>query len=372
MTTEKLSVMVVDDSVLYRKILVDSLRAIADVEVVATACDGVIALAKIEIYKPDLLTLDLEMPKLDGLGVLRELNKQPDHPGVIMLSAFTSDGARDTTEALHLGAFDFVLKPNGHDVARNAVEIQRKLAEKIDAFRDARRVDLPTPKPPATRRTFPAGQHNDSLQAREPKPADPQTKGQSPEVVAIGISTGGPQSLMRMLPEIPADFPVPILIVQHMPPMFTKSLADDLDRHCGLSVCEAEKGQSVEAGKIYIAPGGHQMKIHQSGGGVLIDVTDDAPENSCRPAVDYLFRSVANVYGGASLGVIMTGMGSDGTIGSQLMKRRGASIIAQDENSCVVFGMPKLLVKQGIANIVAPLDDIAKHIVRSVGQEISA
>lgn len=354
--------MVVDDTVMYRKILADALRAIPGVEVVATACDGNIALAKIDIYKPDLLTLDLEMPKLDGLGVLRELRKQSNPPGVIMLSASTFAGAKDTTAALRLGAFDFVLKPTSSSITENMADIRKRMAEKIDAFRNTRRVDQAEP------RTFvkdrPASAHPND-RSIEPKAEPPRAHSpQRPEVVAIGISTGGPQALACMLPKLPADLPIPILIVQHMPPLFTESLAADLNRRCMLNVCEAKAGQRVEAGRVYIAPGGRQMKVQHSVDGVVIAITDDPRENSCRPAVDYLFRSVAKVYGGAAMGVIMTGMGSDGTVGSQLLKRRGASIIAQDEESCVVFGMPRLLVEEGIADIVSPLDNISDHVVR--------
>ena len=188
----------------------------------------------------------------------------------------------------------------------------------------------------------------------------------------IGVSTGGPASLTQMLPRLPANLGAPVLIVQHMPPVFTKSLADDLDRRCALRVWEACDGQPVCAGNVLIAPGGKQMKVEMTGGRVTVTITNDPPENSCRPSVDYLFRSVSSIYGKNAVGVIMTGMGSDGAKGCRQMKQQGAAIIAQDEATCVVFGMPKGPIEEGIADIVAPLGDIASEIVRLVGKGAAA
>jgi two-component system chemotaxis response regulator CheB len=190
------------------------------------------------------------------------------------------------------------------------------------------------------------------------------------EVVAVGISTGGPQALGHFLPQLPADLGAPVLIVQHMPPYFTASLASDLDRRCGLKVSEAVDGQSVTAGHVLIAPGGKQMKVVKNGPGTKIRITDDPPENSCCPSVDYLFRSVTRVYGGNAVGVIMTGMGNDGALGCKQMKQRGAAIIAQDEASCVVFGMPKEPVETGIVDVVVPLNEIAAEITSRVPHQV--
>jgi two-component system chemotaxis response regulator CheB len=185
-------------------------------------------------------------------------------------------------------------------------------------------------------------------------------------VVAIGISTGGPKALTEMMPRLSGTFPVPILIVQHMPPVFTKSLADDLSERCKFRVVEAFDGQFVRPGTALIAPGGKQMKVCRESDRVIVRITDDPPENSCRPSVDYLFRSVLSVYGAHTMGVIMTGMGNDGTAACRLIKQRGGTIVAQDEASCVVFGMPRELVEQGIADVVAPLDRIASEITQLV------
>ena len=187
-----------------------------------------------------------------------------------------------------------------------------------------------------------------------------------PQVVALGISTGGPKALTEMVPQLPANLPVPLLIVQHMPPVFTKSLADDLNNRTQLTVREAIDGQPIRAGEVWIAPGGRQMKVERENAQIVLRITDDPPENSCRPSVDYLFRSVAEVYGGRAVGVIMTGMGSDGSLGCRRLKHCGASIIAQDAATCVVFGMPREPIEKGIADVVAPLGQIAAEITRLV------
>lgn len=199
------------------------------------------------------------------------------------------------------------------------------------------------------------------LPAVEPNPRSAKTR---PLVVALGVSTGGPQALMRVLPKLPGDLPVPVLVVQHMPPVFTRTLADNLTRESSLPVYEAADGQTVESGCILIAPGGLQMKVERENRAVVVRITDDPPERSCKPSVDYLFRSVAEVFGGNAVGVLMTGMGADGLNGCHLLKQRGATIVAQDEASCVVYGMPREVVEQGLADIVAPLDEIASEIIR--------
>ncbi|MEN6497970.1 MAG: CheB methylesterase domain-containing protein [Thermoguttaceae bacterium] len=185
-----------------------------------------------------------------------------------------------------------------------------------------------------------------------------------PLVVALGVSTGGPQALKRVLPKLPEDLPVPVLVVQHMPPVFTRTLADNLARQCALQVCEASDGQIVEPGWVLIAPGGMQMKIERCNCEIVVRITDDPPERSCKPSVDYLFRSVVEVFGGNAVGVLMTGMGADGVNGCRLLRQRGAKIVAQDEASCVVYGMPRELVEQGLADLVVPLDEIADEIIR--------
>lgn len=370
MSENTIRVLVVDDTAIYRRVVSNVLVDAPGIEVVGTAPNGKIALRKIEQLKPDILTLDLEMPEMDGLEVLRQLKAQDSPVGAIMLSAFTSDGVRSTVKALALGAFDFVLKPTSGSIEESIAILKRELCPKIEAFAHTRCVrNILLGKKPSS------GASAQTPAATDTKPPDIVQRmtgiatgaAGKPEVVVLGISTGGPQSLAQMLPKLPADLPIPILIVQHMPPMFTKSLADDLDKKCALSVSEAHNGQLVQPGRIIIAPGGKQMKIRKFQENIIISITDDPPENSCKPAVDYLFRSVAHTFGGRALGVIMTGMGNDGSLGCRLLKRNGAPILTQDEATCVVYGMPKQPADEGLADVIAPLDRIADEITRLVG-----
>ena len=358
--TEALRILVVDDSVVYRTLVSGILSEIPDVEVIGTASTGRIALGKIAQLHPHLVTLDLEMPDYDGLEVLRRLPQAAAEVGVVMLSAFTAANADATVEALNLGAFDFVLKPSGPDSHDNAQRLRRQLRLKVESFRRSRQI-----------RSILSGQARPAA-----APAAPPTaiaggarlmpRGR-PEAVVIGVSTGGPAALKRMLPGLGADFPAPVLVVQHMPPVFTRSLAEDLNRHCRLRVAEAADGQLVEPGWILIAPGGKQMRVERVASTPVVRLTDDPHENSCRPSADYLFRSVAEVYGGRTLGVLMTGMGSDGVAGFRQLHKLGAALLAQDEASCVVFGMPREPIREGIAKPLA-LDALAGEITRLVGQ----
>jgi two-component system chemotaxis response regulator CheB len=366
---DPIRVLIVDDTITYRKIVSDVLADLPGVKVVGTAANGRIALQKIEQLRPDLLTLDLEMPEMDGLDVLRRLNHSGSNVQAIMLSGANTNGANLTMTALKLGAFDFVLKPTNDKVEKNVEFLRHELGLKIQAFARSQRVHTilhgPAPAPPHTL-TAPHPHKEVAHVPHTQRPFEINTF--KPEVVALGISTGGPASLTRMLPQLPANLGVPILIVQHMPPMFTKSLADDLNRRCALRVCEACDGQPVSPGNVLIAPGGKQMKVERADGHITVHITDDPPMNSCKPSVDYLFRSVSEVYGRKAVGVIMTGMGNDGARGCQEMKRQGAAIIAQDEATCVIYGMPKGPIDDGIADVVAPLDNIALEILRLVGK----
>ena len=362
MTThsQPLKCLVVDDSTLYRKIVRDILNSFPDVEVVGISSDGDLALDKIETLKPDLVTLDLEMPRLDGIGVLREMSARGLSPATIMVSAFTARGAKTTTTALQLGAFDFILKPTTNSMEESIQHLRRDLLPKVNACR-ARMTSQ------TGRTTRPA-----SVRTRQP-PARPTPRVRRgiplrPDIVAIGVSTGGPKSLTEVLPKLPANFPVPIVLVQHMPPMFTKSLAEDLDTRCALHVMEATNGQPLRKGEILIAPGGKHMKVVKLPTGPVVQITDEAPVRNCKPSVDYLFNSVAKVYGARSLGVVLTGMGDDGTEGARALKQVGASIIAQDEASCVVYGMPKSIVTNGLADTITPLNKIDKSIMTAFQQ----
>lgn len=352
---QKLRCLVVDDSALYRKIVRDVLATAPDVEVIGAAADGVRAIDQIASLKPDLVTLDLEMPRLDGIGVLRKMKERGISTPAIMVSAFTASGAKATTEALGLGAFDFILKPNTSSLDQSILQLRRDLLPKVKA------VQL---------RTASARLANPSRTARPTRPArpvpsspasKPKLPGIRPEIIAIGISTGGPQALTQLLPKLPADFRTPIVIVQHMPPMFTKSLAEDLDRRCKLKVSEATQGQPIRPGEVLIAPGGKHMRVAKLATGAVVQMTDDPPERNCKPAVDFLFRSVASCYGPRALAAVLTGMGDDGAAGAKHIKQAGGSVITQDEASCVVYGMPKAVVDAGLADSVLPLNRVVDH-----------
>lgn len=361
-----LRVLVVDDTVVYRKIVSDVLSELPGVEVAGSAHNGKAAMIKTLSLKPDLLTLDIEMPEMSGIEVLKQLQKQAPRVGAIMLSTLTSEGGAMTMKALELGAFDFIPKPQSGTMAENKIKIAALLGPILKAFSRSRRITgILNKKPSAFKSTV---KRSMPTTTAVEKTAGRKVKRAKSEIIAIGISTGGPNALAKMLPRIPKEIDVPIVIVQHMPPVFTKSLAKSLNAKCAIEVREAVNGEPIKPGLALIAPGGKQMKIVAGADGKnrVIKITNDPPENSCRPSADYLFRSVAHHYVGRATGVIMTGMGSDGTQGLQLMKTNGATIIAQNEKTCVVFGMPKESIESGVVDIVSPLDKIADEIVKTV------
>ena len=355
MSQTSIHALVIDDSALYRKFVKSVLDEIPGVEVIGTATNGVIGLEKIQSLKPELITLDLEMPEMDGLGLLRELSDKKIEVAPIMISSLTEEGAKATNTALQLGAFDFVLKPVGKDPDSSREQLKADLAPKIQAFisRTTRLANRATAN----------SQRVGASDAVERMLKSVSHCHRKPKILGIGISTGGPAALNKVMPKLPGNFPCPIVIVQHMPPKFTKSLADDLNRLCQLEVMEAEHGMIAKPGQVLIAPGGSQMRVSRQGDFAHIEITDDPPERNCKPAVDYLFRSLANHYGDEAMGAVLTGMGDDGTLGCKLLKRKGARILVQDESSCVVWGMPRSVFEAGIADDVVPLDGIADCLV---------
>lgn len=367
-TSSKLRVLVVDDTIVYRKAVSDIIEELPEVELVGVAHNGQIALSKIKTLKPDLITLDIEMPVMNGLEVLQVLQKEHPEIGAIMLSTLTAEGSVMTLKALEYGAFDFILKPQSKNAIEGKKEIKNLLHPIIKAFKLSK-------APKSNRRPLLAGKAQ-SQKTFKPLGRPAGTGSVSPaamhrgksEIVTIGISTGGPNALTRVLPKLPGSLGVPILIVQHMPPVFTASLANSLDKKCALTVKEAEHGEILQDNVVYIAPGGKQMKISAKADGKhrMIQITNDPPENSCKPAVDYLFRSIADYYVGRTTAVIMTGMGSDGTRGLEKLKQKGAFIIAQDEASCVVYGMPKAPADLGLPDKIVSLEKIADEIIKTV------
>jgi two-component system chemotaxis response regulator CheB len=317
------------------------------------------------------MTLDLEMPGMGGLEVLDALREAKDSTSVIVVSALTRQGSQMTLRALEKGVFDFITKPDLPSVEQNLEAIRRELAPRVRAV--ANRLEVrsilrqhPAPVPPnghAKPTPPPRAQPLPGVAGHLSPLAIPG----KPELVLIGVSTGGPNALARLLPAIPSDIGVPLLIVQHMPPIFTQSLAESLATRCGIRVREALHGDKLEPNTAFIAPGGRQMRLaHGPETPLTLQITDDPPENNCRPAVDYLFRSVANHLPGRAMAVILTGMGSDGTLGLKLLKRHGCFVIAQDEASCVVYGMPRAAVEAGVADLVLPLEAIGGRIAAAV------
>ena len=373
---KRLKVMVVDDTIFYRKIVSDILAALPDVEVVGTAVNGKIALFKISTLRPDLITLDIQMPEMDGLQVLTHLQKEAPDIGIIMLSNMTHEGGEMTVKALELGAFDFISKPQAGTLSDNMAAVKTLLTPMLKAY--SRRHEIKKIlRGEADNGSDDGSKKRDIVQSAE-KGTDNLTqrmtgvsgkiKFKKSEIVAIGISTGGPRALAKMMPLMPPDLGVPILIVQHMPPVFTASLAKSLGSKCPLKVQEAREGDILSPNIVFIAPGGKHMKIGACAGGRerRIKITDDPPENSCKPSADYLFRSVAEQYSDRATGVIMTGMGSDGTEGIRRLKEKGSFIIAQDEATSTVFGMPKETIEAGYADVVTPLENMVQEIVSTV------
>ena len=363
-----LKILVVDDTAVYRKIVTDALAQIPDIGIVGTASNGKIALSRIRELKPDLITLDIEMPEMNGLEVLQALKNQSSSVGVIVVSSLTVKGGELTMKALELGAFDFITKPEGGSTDGNLANIRKSLEPLLSAFARRKEVSVilqgRTQSPRKTGTERKGFEEGPSVASRMGNIINRQRS----EAVGIGISTGGPNALASLLPDLPGDINVPVFLVQHMPPYFTQSMAQSLDAKCSLTVKEAENGEYVESNVVYVAPGGRQMRVTLGADATkkIIRVTDDPPENNCRPSVDYLFRSLAHHYLGRSTGVIMTGMGNDGTLGLKLMKRNGAAVIAQDEATSVVFGMPKEAIEAGVVDIVVPLDQIASEIIKTV------
>ncbi|MDM9384845.1 chemotaxis response regulator protein-glutamate methylesterase [Chlorogloeopsis sp. ULAP01] len=345
----KIRVLVVDDAVVVRSRVSKILSGDPELEVVGVAANGSIALAKIPHLNPDVVLLDVEMPQMNGLETLAALRKIYPHLPVIMFSTSTRTGAIATLEALSLGASDYATKPNnlGSTEATNQY-IREDLIPKIKVFA-AKTTAFPKPTT-ITDQVFP------------PVP----TRRKQVDIVAIGVSTGGPNALATILPELPVDLPVPILIVQHMPVMFTKLLAERLSAKCQIPVDEAVSGVAIKPGHAWIAPGNFHMVVQQDGTTVRLATHQEPPENSCRPSVDVLLRSVAKVYGAGAIAVILTGMGQDGLHGSQCIREAGGQVLAQDEASSVVWGMPGFVVNAGLADQVVGLEQMAGEIIRRI------
>jgi two-component system chemotaxis response regulator CheB len=369
-----LRVLVADDSSLFRRVIAEVLVSLPNVEVVGTVSNGRLAVQRVRELRPDLLTLDMEMPEMDGLGVLDALRQAGEKVAVIVVSALTRRGGQLTMRALEKGAFDFITKPDTLSFQESRESIHRELAPRVRALAHRLEIRSILRSGPAAPAAAPSGEKSPAGREVQPAALDEISGRMSrltavarPEMVLIGVSTGGPTALARVLSEIPGNIGVPLLIVQHMPPVFTHALAESLSPKSPVHVHEASHGEMVEANTAYIAPGGKQMRLAPGPEGhKIVQITDDPPENNCKPAVDYLFRSVANNFPGRAMAVILTGMGSDGVLGLRLLKRNGCYVIAQDEATCVVFGMPKAAADAGVTDAILPLEAIAARITAKV------
>ncbi|MGC1377635.1 MAG: chemotaxis response regulator protein-glutamate methylesterase [Anaerolineales bacterium] len=355
----QIKIMIVDDSIVVRKVLTDILSHDPDLNIAGTAANGRLALSKLHTLRPDLILLDIEMPEMNGLEALPEIRKILPKTPIIMFSTLTEWGAQATLDALELGATDYLAKPSNQDMAATSESIERDLIPKIKAL---------CRFSPGTQSTLP-GAAKSIVTIPSPKihlraaPLHPTRLG----IVAIGVSTGGPEALAKLLPTIPKRFPLPVVIAQHMPPIFTALLAKRLSTKCPLPVRECKAGDLVEPGNIWIAPGDFHMVVRENRGRIHLQTNQDPRENFCRPSVDVLFRSIAGVYGSRALGVILTGMGQDGLKGCEALDAAGAPILVQDEASSVVWGMPGAAAGAGVCSAILPVTEIAAHVARLAG-----
>ena len=348
---DPIRVMVVDDSVVVRKIVTDVLSEDPAIDVVGTAVNGRIAVAKAEQLKPDLITMDIEMPEMNGIEAVQAIRAARSRVPIIMFSTLTERGATATLDALSAGANDYVTKPaNVGSVSASMESVRQQLIPKIKGLLGRTTGPVRAAAPTAL-----------------PRPAAPRRgPAKSPAVLVIGSSTGGPEALAKIVPALPVGLPVPILVVQHMPPVFTRQFAQRLDRLCALRVIEAVDGTPLVPGTVHLAPGDHHLVVRGTGRGLTTALNQAPPENFCRPAVDPLFRSAVAAFDGAVLGVVLTGMGSDGRDGAAAIREAGGTVVVQDQATSVVWGMPGAVASAGLADAILPLDRIAETIVRSI------
>jgi two-component system chemotaxis response regulator CheB len=368
-------VLVVDDSGFFRRRVSEILSSDPNIQVVGTATNGKEAIEQAQALKPDVITMDYEMPMMDGITAVRHIMQRCPTP-VLMFSSLTHEGARVTLDALDAGAVDYLPK-NFEDISRNPEKVKQMLCEKVHTIsRSNRRFNTyGAPAPVSTPSALPASASSlsspapaRSIPSRMPA-AQPSAASHSPaprrknyRLVAIGTSTGGPVALQRVLTQLPASFPAPIVLVQHMPAAFTKAFAERLDKLCRISVKEAEDGDMLRPGLALLAPGGKQMMVDGRG---MVKILPGDERLNYKPSVDITFGSAAKSYGDKVLAVVLTGMGADGREGARLLKQSGSQIWAQDEVSCVIYGMPMAIVKANLADAIYGLDDIGRHLVEA-------
>ncbi|BBP84237.1 chemotaxis response regulator protein-glutamate methylesterase of group 1 operon [Pseudomonas tohonis] len=365
-------VLVVDDSGFFRRRVSEILSADPNIQVIGTATNGREAIDQALALKPDVITMDYEMPMMDGITAVRHIMQRCPTP-VLMFSSLTHEGARVTLDALDAGAVDFLPK-NFEDISRNPDKVKQLLCEKVHSIaRSNRRYSSYSPAPaaptPSPSHAAPAPAPSRPSAGAAPAPASsaggsssPSPKRKSYKLVAIGTSTGGPVALQRVLTQLPGNFPAPIVLIQHMPAAFTKAFAERLDKLCRISVKEAEDGDVLRPGLALLAPGGKQMMVDARG---TVRILPGDERLNYKPCVDITFGSAAKAYNDKVLAVVLTGMGADGREGARLLKQGGSQVWAQDEASCVIYGMPMAIVKANLADAVYGLDDIGRHIAEA-------
>ena len=375
---EPIKVLVVEDSAAVRRVITDALGSDRDIKVLGTAANGKLGLVELQRLNPDIITLDIEMPEMDGLTMLTELRKTHPRLPVIMVSTLTGRGAAATLDALARGASDYVTKPSSATAnsAGSAIEhFRRELIPRVKALCPRRAPSIAPLRTAGSLAARPALGARPALAGATASPigvARPRVSTAKFELLAIGCSTGGPNALEMVLHALPGDLPVPVMVTQHMPPMFTKMLADRLDTKCALHVVEAEDGMPLTAGTVYIAPGDFHMVTHGDGMTATVRTNKAPAENSCRPAVDVMFRSIATSFGSRCLAVVMTGMGYDGRVGAAAIVKAGGEVLAQDEATSVVWGMPRAVAEAGLASEILPLAQIPSAIEQRIGRRMAA
>ena len=357
----QIQIMIVDDSVVVRKVLTEVLSSDPDLKIAGWASNGRLALSKLQTLRPDIILLDVEMPEMNGLETIPGIRKILPHTPIVMFSTLTEQAAEATLDALALGASDYLAKPSNQNMAATSEAIRRDLIPKIKGL--CRFPALaPAAAPEKAPRIAPIPRPEIHFHA-------PSSHWSPLKLIAIGVSTGGPDALAKLLPAFPANFPLPVVIAQHMPPIFTELLARRLSTKCTLPVREGHQGGLLTPGCIWIAPGDFHMVVEQEHQNYILRTHQGPRENFCRPSVDVLFRSVAKVFGATALGVILTGMGQDGFRGCEALCARGASVIVQDEATSVVWGMPGFVARAGLAEKILPLDQIGGEIFRRVAAQ---
>lgn len=353
-------VLVVDDSGFFRRRLTEMLNADTRLQVVGTATNGAEAVEQTAKLRPDVVTMDIEMPVMDGIAAVRRIMAASPTP-VLMFSSLTTDGAKATLDALDAGAVDYLPK-KFEDISRDAEEAKRQLCERVYSIGAKRGIRLQRPAPVSTTA-------RPAMPAAAPRPAPtamPAARRGNYKLVAIGTSTGGPVALQQVLTKLPGNFPLPLLLIQHMPGSFTPAFAQRLDQQCAITVKEAQDGDELKPAVALLAPGGKQMFLEQRAGRVVVRIRESDPSLNYKPSVDITFASVAKIFAGQALAVVLTGMGADGRDGARLLKQAGSSVWAQDEASCVVYGMPAAIVDAGLADAILPLSEIGAAISQRV------